>query len=108
MSAEEQRIADLDAKIGEALKSKTKRRKKKDEVVSLSPVQHLSFIIAVHLLPNLTEHTDFHVPSHVPRYNEVRGGISSLHLLLGVRHIPSYVYYVWWPRDRLLLFDMQC
>ncbi|RPB22567.1 hypothetical protein L211DRAFT_810690 [Terfezia boudieri ATCC MYA-4762] len=32
LTAEEQRIADLDAKIGEALKSKTKRRKKKDEV----------------------------------------------------------------------------
>lgn len=34
LTADEQRIADLDAKIGEALKSKTKRRKKKDEVVS--------------------------------------------------------------------------
>lgn len=34
LTAEEQRIADLDAKIGEALKSKSKRRKKKDEVVS--------------------------------------------------------------------------
>lgn len=33
LNPEEQRMADLDAKIGEALRSKTKRRKKKDEVV---------------------------------------------------------------------------
>ena len=46
LSAEEQRIADLDAKIGEALKSKTKRRKKKDEVVR-SPI----------LLPTSTPYT---------------------------------------------------
>jgi len=37
LTTEEQRIADLDAKIGEALKSKTKRRKKKDEVVRFPP-----------------------------------------------------------------------
>lgn len=41
LTAEEQRIADLDAKIGEALKSKTKRRKKKDEVVSSLPGLYL-------------------------------------------------------------------
>jgi len=43
LTAEEQRIADLDAKIGEALKSKTKRRKKRDEVVRLpaSPKKHI-------------------------------------------------------------------
>lgn len=37
LTVEEQRIADLDAKIGEALKSKAKRRKRKDEEVCSFP-----------------------------------------------------------------------
>ena len=36
LSAEEQRVADLDAKISDALKPKTKRRKRKDEQVSFA------------------------------------------------------------------------